>query len=310
MADLPTLKPWQRGVAYAAFAIFALVVAFFVTFPYDALQDRIKLEAEGAGYFVRIGGMGPGLMSVRATDVLVSKKALPTDEKPPEPMRIDSISIGPTLLPPGLAVTMKMLGGKIGAKVSGFSTQSVHVEIEGLDVSKGNLKGFTGIDLAGEINGDIDLKIPKASVGGGPAEPDFSQANGTVALDTKNLTVNGGTMNLTLPMYGPEPTPLDLPKIAFGDIGMKLSFDKGAGKIDDFTGKSSDLDLSATGTLKLSKRIDYSEPNIELRFKADPEFVKRLGMIGAALSVVGPDPKDPNWRMGHLTGYLGKPNFR
>jgi type II secretion system protein N len=111
-------------------------------------------------------------------------------------------------------------------------------------------------------------------------------------------------------MYGPEPTPLDLPKIAFGDIGVKLSFDKGAGKIDDFTGKSSDLDISATGTLKLSKRIDYSEPNIELRFKADPEFVKRLGMIGAALSVVGPDPKDPNWRMGHLTGYLGKPNFR
>jgi type II secretion system protein N len=311
MAD-STLKPWQRALAYTAFGVFALFVAFFVTFPYDALEDRIKLEADAAGYFVRIGSIGPGLFSVRASDIKVSKKVQPGpgDEKPPEPMTIDSISIGPTLLPPGVSVTVKLLGGSITTKVSGLSDLGIKVEVDKLDVSKGNLKGFTGIDMAGEINGEMTFKVPKASVGGEPAQPDFSQANGVFALETKNLTVNGGTMNLTLPMYGPEPTPLDLPKIAFGDLSAKMTFEKGAGKIDDFTGKSSDLELGATGTLKLSKKIDYSEPNVELRFKADPEFVKRLGLIGSALSMVGPDPKDPNFRMGHLTGYLGKPNFR
>ena len=70
------------------------------------------------------------------------------------------------------------------------------------------------------------------------------------------------------------------------------------------------MELAATGTLKLAKRMEYAEPNLEVRFKPDPEFQKRLGLIGSALSMVGPDPKDPAWRMGRLTGFLGRPAFR
>jgi type II secretion system protein N len=304
------MKPWKRAVAYSAFGLFALVVSFFLTFPYDALRDRVKLEAEAAGYFVRIGSMGPGLFSVRTTDIELSKKVPETEEKPAEPLRIDSVSIGPSLFPPGLHVSAKLLGGSASVRVSGINSVSVRAELDGLDLSKGNVKGFSGIDLAGEIDADVRIDVPKASVGGGPAEPDFGQANGYVSIDAKGLTVNGGTMSLTIPMYGPEPTPLDLPKIAFGDLGGKVTVEKGAGKIEDFHGKSTDLEVNASGTLKLAKRLEYSEPNIEVRFKTEPEFVKRLGLIGSALSMVGPDPKDPNYRMGHLTGYLGRPNFR
>lgn len=309
MADR-TLKPWQRGLAYAAFGMFALVVAFFITFPYDALKERIRNEADAAGFFVRIGSMGPGFFSVRASDLLLSKKAAPDAQTPPEPLHIDSVSVGPTLFPPGVSVKAKLLDGSVTAKVGGFSTLSVSVSIDDLDVSKGNMKGFSGIDLAGTIQGEIDLKVPRASVGGQPPEPDFGQATGTVSIDTKALTVKGGTINMVLPMYGAEPTPLDLPGIALGDLDVKLTFDKGAGKIDELHTKSSDLEVQATGTLKLAKRLEYSEPGMEIRIKAEPEFVKRLGLIGSALSMIGPDPKDPNFRMGRLTGYLGKPNFR
>jgi len=65
-----------------------------------------------------------------------------------------------------------------------------------------------------------------------------------------------------------------------------------------------------TGTLKLAKRIEYGEPNIELRLKTDPEFVKSLGVYGAGLAALAPDPKDPAWRVARISGYLGKPNFR
>ena len=66
MAD-KTIKPWQRALAYSGFGLFALVAAFFITFPYEALRERIRNEADAAGYFVRIGSLGPGLFAVRAT---------------------------------------------------------------------------------------------------------------------------------------------------------------------------------------------------------------------------------------------------
>lgn len=309
MADTP-LATWKRVLLYAAFSLVALVAAIFITFPYDTLQDRLKAEADSAGYNLKLGSLGPGFFSVRATKVQLAKKAANPDAPAPEPLVLDSLSVGPSLFPPGLKATGSAFGGSVFARVSGISTTSVKVELDDLDLSKGNLKAFSGIDFAGTVDVALALSIPRAAVGNGPAEPDLGQASGTFSLSTRALAVNGGTANIAIPMYGPEPTPLDLPKIVLGDIDGKLKFDKGAGTVEEFKGKSADVELAATGTLKLAKRMEYAEPNLEVRFKPDPEFQKRLGLIGSALSMVGPDPKDPAWRMGRLTGFLGRPAFR
>ena len=75
-------KMWVRVIGYVAFAVFALVLMFFVTFPYDALKDRARMAAESNGYFLRIGSLGPGFFSVRAKNVELSK--LTTVEPAPE----------------------------------------------------------------------------------------------------------------------------------------------------------------------------------------------------------------------------------
>lgn len=305
MAD-PKPKLWPKIVGYPLFFAGALVAGFFLTFPYDALRVRARLEAEKAGYSVRFGGLGPGFFALRATDVELRKKA--EGDTPAEPLRIDRISAGPTLFPPGVGVSMKLCGGTTNVRVSGLTSVRARVDAEDLDLTKGNVKGFTGVDLAGTVEAHVDLSIPMAAVGGGPKEPDLGQANGTLALDTKGLTINGGTMNVALPQFGPEPTPLDLPKIVLGDIDGNVKFDKGQGTVE-IKSKSPDIELDVSGGLKLAKRVEYSEPNLEVRFKPDPEFQKRLGLIGSALSMVGPDPKDSAWRMGRLTGFLGKPRF-
>lgn len=294
---------WKRIVGYSAFSVFALLAAFFLTFPYEALKDRARLEADAAGYFVRIGSMGPGLFAIRASDVQLSKKA--DTDPPPEPLKVDSVSIGPALFPPGLKVKVKGFGGTITTVVSGFSSMHLKVDAEDVDVSKGNLKGFSGIDFAGVVDAHLDVTLPK-----GQAEPDLSQASGTVSLATKGLAVNGGTANITIPQFGPEPTPVDLPKIVVGDLGGKVKIEKGTATIDELKNVSPDIELNVSGTMKLAKRLPYSEANLEIRLKPDPEFQKRLGMLGSAISFVGPDPKDPAWRLGRLTGYIGRPQFR
>ncbi len=302
------LKIVQKAVAYSGFFTLALLLTFFVTFPYEALRDRLRLEADSAGYFVRIASLGPGFFSLRATGVDVNKKS--DAEPPPSPLKVDSVSVGPTLFPPGLAVTTKVFGGTIAFKVARLADIRVQLDADDLDLSKSDLKAFSGIDFSGTLDAHLDLAIPRLPVGNGPAEADLAQASGTLTLEGKALAVNGGSLSMVIPQFGPEPTPLDLPKIVLGDLTGKLKFDKGAGTIETLKAKSADLEVEATGTLKLAKRAEYAEPNIEVRFKPDPEFQKRLGLIGSALSMVGSDPKDPSWRMGRLTGYLGRPNFR
>ncbi len=300
---------WKRIIGYVTFSLFALVSMFFITFPYDALKERLRIEADHAGYFVRIGSMGPGLFAVRASDVKISKKS--DADPPPEALVVDALSIGPSLSPLGVKVKAGLLGGTVVARVGALGAPRFKLDAEGLDLTRGNLKGFSGVDFSGAIEAHVDLTLPRTSAGANaPAEPDLSQASGSINLSTRALTINGGTANIAIPQFGPEPTPVDLPKIAFGDLSGKLSIEKGAATVDKLDTHSDDLELEVTGTIKLAKKVDYCEPQLEVRFKPDSEFQKRLGILGSALSIVPADPKDPAWRKGKLTGYLSRPQFR
>src|SRR4051812_37579659 len=214
---------WKRIVGYTLFALFSLVTTFFLTFPYDTASDALKGLAHAAGYQLKIGSLGPGFFAVRASKVEVAKlkdlTASVEDGPAPVPMMIDSVSVGPSLFPPSLAVKANLLGGDITARVSGLTAASrrLRVDVEDLDLSKGNLKAASGIDLAGEIEAHLDVTVPfVAGAPNLPAEPDLAQASGTMSLNTKALAVNGGTANITIAQFGPEPTPVDLPKILLG----------------------------------------------------------------------------------------------
>lgn len=321
---------WKRVVGYCAFGLFALVATFFLTFPYETLKETIKTLALSNGYAVKIGSLGPGFFAVRATGVEVVKKfdmdfvagafgnvtglPIPTGGDlivhPQEPLMIDSVSVGPSIFPPGLAVRIKLMGGTIITQVTGMSAKRIRIDAEDLDLSKGNLKAYSGIDFSGVVGAHVDLSVPNPPGGTAPAEPDLTQSHGTISVETKSLAINGGSANITIAQFGPEPTPVDLPKILLGELNGKMKIEKGAATIEEFKSKSADLETNITGTLKLAKRLEYSEPALEVRVKPDPEFQKRLGLLGSALSMIGSDPKDPTWRMGRLSGYLGRPMFR
>lgn len=178
----------------------------------------------------------------------------------------------------------------------------VALKLSGLDPAQGNLKAFSGVDMVGKLEGSLELSMPKMASG----QPDLSKADGQLTLDSKGLTIQGG--NITVPMYG-TPTPMDLPQIALGDVDARLRFDKGMGTLEALQAKSTDLELQGSGTLQLGQRVDLSQPNMDFRLRAEPEFVKRIGIIGAGLSILPPDKADPNFRVAHLSGFLNRPVF-
>ncbi|MFL5355312.1 type II secretion system protein GspN [Archangium sp.] len=309
---------WKLALGYGAFSLVAFVLCLCLTFPYDSLRRRAVDAAADAGYALRIGSLRPGLRGLTATNVRISKvpngmtpelqsmlasnaAMLPGPEELGEPLNLDSVAVRPALLPLGVAFHANLLGGSVSGNVGGLSDVQVAVTLSNLDPSAGNLKAFSGVDLAGKLNGTLNLTLPKTR-----GQPDLSQANGQLALDTKELIIQGG--NVMVPMYG-TPTPMDLPRIALGNIDARIKIEKGLGTVETLQAKSDDLEIQGSGTVKLGQRLDVSQPDMDFKLRAEAEFVKRLGLIGAGLTILPTDKADPKFRVAHLGGFFNRPNF-
>ncbi|WP_141589606.1 MULTISPECIES: type II secretion system protein GspN [unclassified Myxococcus] len=309
---------WKILLGYAAFAVVAFVVGLLVTFPYDAIRKRLVSEAAQAGLAVRIGSLRPGLAGITATNVRVSKPPQPLSADTVaalargegmlgaaelgEPLVLDSVALRPALFPPGIAMRASIMGGTLSASVGLLGDTRVKVTADGLQASGGNLPAFTGMDLDGELNAALSLTLPKSG-----AQPDLSQANGELTLDTRNMVIKSG--KVAIPMGGGTAVPMDLPQIDLGALTGRIQFVKGLGTVESLRLKSNELEAVATGTLKLGKRLEYSEPGMDVNIKLDPEFQKRLGLVGAGVTILPPDKTDPSFRAARLGGFLNRPTF-
>ncbi|MFP2958966.1 type II secretion system protein GspN [Myxococcus sp. 1LA] len=319
MASDSKAARWKVLLGYAAFAVVAFVVGLLVTFPYDAIRKRLVSEAAQAGFAVRIGSLRPGLAGITATNVRVSKPPQPLSADTVaalsrgeggmlgaaelgEALVLDSVALRPALFPLGVAMRANLMDGTLSASVGLLGNTRVKVTADGLKASGGNLSKFIGMDLDGELNAALSLTMPKNG-----AQPDLSQADGELTLDSKRLAIKGG--NVAIPMGGGQAVPMDLPPIDLGALTGRIQFVKGLGTVESLRLKSNELEAVATGTLKLGKRLEYSEPGMDVNIKLDPEFQKRLGIMGAGVTILPPDKKDPSFRAARLGGFLNRPTF-
>lgn len=303
-ATLAKLR-WRRAALYTAFGLFCLVVSLFVTFPYEAIQQRIEMEAARSGLTVKLGSLGPAFLGVTATRVQIA--AAKPEEEAAEPLLLSYVTVRPTFFPPGVRFKAGALGGTITGALGQGSKQSIELDLDGLDPSQGNFGAFTGLSLSGKLAGHLSLTMPWVTPPGSKVKiADLSQADGELSLDGSGLAVNGGTVKV--PMGG-TPMPIDLPKTDLGNLVVKIGFAKGLGTVDTLRASGGDLDLTANGTLKLARKVDYSEPNLDLKLRVNPDTVKRLGIMGSGLSLLPSDRSDPSTKSAHLSGYLSKPRF-
>jgi len=299
---------WQKIAGYAAFSIFVFVFWLWITFPYDAVRRRLVSDASAQGYRLEIGRIGPGLMGMSASNLRISKKVDDAAAESPTALVIRTASMRPSLFPPGVSFNANTLGGKISGSLGGLLGTSLVVDLNRLNPADINFKQLSGIDASGRISAHLSLDIPSGPAPGpGKAkEPDLSKANGSLSFKLDRLVVNGGTV--TVPVMG-QPMPVELQKVAIGDLEGMVKFDKGQGKIEKFQGKSEDLELLGSGTLKLARQVDYAEPNVDLKLKVEPDVQKRLGAIAMGLNILPEDKDNPGFRTAKISGFLARPNF-
>jgi type II secretion system protein N len=322
MATETKTARWKLVVGYTAFALVAFVLCLMFTFPYDAVRSRLVTEAAAHGLAVRIGGLRPGLSGVTATNVRLSKPPTPLGSESVaalargesgglgpdelgEALVFDSVALRPSLFPPGVVVKMKGMGGTVDVHVGGMSGTALTVDVDNVRTSEGNIPAYTGVDLEGTVNAKVSLQAPGTLIRGQPV--DWSQASGTVALDTQGLTIKGG--KAAIPMGGGPAMPMELPRVVLGELKGDLQFDKGLGTVRDLNLKSEDLEGSGSGTVKLGRRLEYSELAMDVRLKFEQAFQQRLGPLALAVNMLPVDRDNPGWRGGRLTGMVSSPRF-
>jgi type II secretion system protein N len=324
---------WKIILGYSAFSLFALLLFFFLTFPYGTLRARIATEALKSGWVVRIETLQPAFFGLTAKGVRLSQPPAPLSGETiaaltsgdPETARmlapaelgetlvVDSVSLRPTLFPLGVAFQANALGGQISGNLGGRKELQVRLKLDRLDPSQGNLPKFTGLDLEGTLSGTLNLKMPvPEGPQGRQGEPDLSQADGELSLEGQNLLLKGsvegdggvfkGTTFGMLVQAG-------LPRVPVGELTAQLRFEKGQGTVEALRLGGDQIELLGTGTVKLGKRLQYTEPAMDVKLRVEQELVKSLGPVGLGLNILPPDKEDPKFRAGRLSGTLGRLSF-
>jgi type II secretion system protein N len=300
---IPTLVGWQRTAAWVGLGLFLFAFFLAYTFPYDAVRARIAAEADAAGLWVRIDSMGPAFLGVSARRVRVGER--PDGLGPPaQTVQVDRLTLRPSIFPWGVGFSAALFGGSAGGAI-GTGGQKVRLHFDHLSLAKAEVAALTGVDVVGSLDGELSLDIPTTGPQGG--QPDLSQASGRLRLAGSGLEVKGGTV--TIPLMG-QPTPVDLPPVNFGRLDAEMPIERGIGTLKGLRLEGPELDIQASGTVRLARAVPYSEPDVVLRIRPNPDFLRRMGMIAAGFTQLPVDPADSAYRNAKLTGYLGKPNVR
>ncbi|HVP62780.1 MAG TPA: type II secretion system protein GspN [Myxococcaceae bacterium] len=298
------LVGWQRTAAWVGLGVFLFALFLALTFPYDAVRARIASEADAAGLWVRIDSMGPAFLGVSARGVRVGERPdglLPPDQT----VRVDRLTLRPSLFPWGVGFSAALFGGDAGGAIGTGSAPKLRLHFDHLALARAGVAALTGVDVVGTIDGELSLDIPTSGPQGG--QPDLSQASGRLRLGGSGLEVKGGTV--TVPLMG-QMTPVDLPPINFGKLEAELPIERGTGTLKALRLEGPELDIQASGTVRLARALPYSEPDLTLRIRPAADFLRRMGMIAAGFTQLPVDPQDSAYRNAKLTGYLGKPNLR
>ncbi len=80
--------------------------------------------------------------------------------------------------------------------------------------------------------------------------------------------------------------------------------------METFQIKSDQMEVRATGTLKLKQRLQYTEPSVDVKLRVEPELTKNLGPAGLGLAILPADKEDPRFRAARLSGSFGKLAFQ
>jgi type II secretion system protein N len=274
---LPKLElDWKRlqpRLAYAGFFLVAFAVALRMTFPAEAVKERIIVEAGTRGWVFDAASVGPaGVFGFG-----FSGEGVRLDDQAGLTIPIERLAASVQLLPfltgkRRLDVDLRLFDGRVhGFADVGGGDRTYRFRIEGVELARAlPIRTATRLELVGRVDGEVDVVVPE----GPDAKP-----TGKVDLDVADAGVNGGQFSIP-GMTGGFP----VPKIALGTVDALLTLAGGKGTFETLTIKGGDAELTTQ----------------DLAFTVHPQIAHSALFGRAQLRI-----KDAFWSKSGTSGFKG-----
>lgn len=287
-----------RFVVYPACFLLAFTVMLYLTLPYPMIAEQLAAAGRRAGLDVTVGSIGPGLSGIRAKAVRITPARKDGQSAEPQPLMVDQIELRPTLFPPGAAFHAHLFDGTADGRVGLGKKPRVELRLKALDLGKSNAKAVFGLDVAGKLNGALNLESSEpVNLGPRGLEYDASKLSGNLGVGADGLAINGGTV-----------ANYDLPKAELGRLDAVVKFEPGKASITTFKTTGNDAEASLEGDVTLQRLLAVSPLKLKLKFKPSDDFLKRNSFIQTGLNfAMSRDPK--GFYGASIDRTVGNPRF-
>lgn len=293
-------KNYMKWLGYGAFALGALLVGLYLTFPAEAVGQRIGYEVHK-----RSGGV----LSLTFDDVSLYRlsgvaaegvhiRAQKEGESPVK-LEVDALRMRLRLLPllwasVSLDAALELGDGTLEATVSPGAEGAFDAEMvfDGVNLASPPIvPTLAGMALTGKVDGTVNLtwdKDPKKSKGVG------------------SLTLTGASL-------GPgQVQGFSFPNVELGQLDLGLKVENGRFQIASFKQQGGQVQLKLGGTSTLRSELEASALDVCLEFKADPAFLEKNPKVKTALTFAEVQlKKGPQGYLNvPLSGTLTKPRLK
>lgn len=271
--DFASYRKFGTTIAYVAFGFVALLVSFYLTFPAEAVGQRIAHEVQRSSHG-KVSFSFANASLYRFSGVALSnvKVTVLQDGKDPLSLDFDEVAARVKILPLLLFRTAFHAKVELGDGViqGDFTkhgqTVDADLDIDDLDFSTPPmLPKLLGMPLGGKL--DASGRI---SLGEQP-----NTANGNLTIDWR-----GGS-------FGPAPIMgFSVPQVLIGNLKAVLDLKDGKAKVTTFENNGGNLALNLGGDFTLKQQFDASTLDLCAHIKVtDAEWLARNDKIKSVLQL-------------------------
>jgi type II secretion system protein N len=295
------LTGWRLWTAYGVFFVLAFVVALRLTFPVEAVKERLVLDAAAQGYQVTVNDISPaGLVGIRAREVTVI-----TAEGTRIPL--EELQVGVRILPTligrkAYSFDVSLFDGRITGTTEASKTfERYQARVAGIDLARaGAIRATTGLDMGGILSGTLDVALDLK---------DPAKSTGTIDFQVKDAAIRGGS--LTIPgMDGG----LTVPPVKLGTLAAKGALKGSRADLATLESKGDELTVVADQVfVQLQPRVAFSPLSGRVKVRPTDAFWRKdqVAPLKPLIEMALASARGPDGGFGfQVYGTLARPQAR